>query len=71
MRQLKLAHATALSGPRKRAFFVAKQLTFHQIFWNCTAVDCRHQPLAASAHAMDGAGQHLFARAALAADKHC
>ena len=70
MGQFKLAHASALSGASKRAFFVTKQLALHQIFRNGPAVHNRHQPLAAPAHTVDGAGQHLLAGAAFAADKY-
>src|SRR5829696_4174540 len=55
---------------RKRSSFMAKQLAFDQLSWNCCAIDGNHGAIGARARAMDSAGDELFARTTFAANEN-
>ena len=59
-----------LAAPVKAPFLVAEQLGFDQSGRNRPAVDRHERLLGPRAHAMDGVGHQLLARAALAHDQH-
>mmetsp|Transcript_26316 Transcript_26316/g.62491 ORF Transcript_26316/g.62491 Transcript_26316/m.62491 type:complete len:373 (-) Transcript_26316:724-1842(-) len=68
VRSLDLAERR-LVGPREGALFVAKQLAFQQGLGDGGAVD-RDKPALALGRIMQGLGEHLLARAALAEQQH-
>ena len=57
-------------GAGERARLVAEELALHEVGRNRGAVDRDHRPIGALAGAVDGPGDELLARAALAADQH-
>jgi len=59
-----------LDGPRKRAFFVAEELAFHQGFGDPAAVDGDKGTIAAIAFLVDRPGDQLFAGAAFPGNEH-
>ena len=59
-----------LGGAGERAFFVAEQLALQQRLGDGGTVEADERPLAARAGEMDGAGDQLLARPAIAADQH-
>ena len=69
MRQLEFSRSPALSGPGKRAVFIAEQFAFHQVPGQRAAVDRHERAFGTGAGLVNRLRDHFLAGAALPLDQ--